>query len=595
MGVVPSLGFDIHDPEDRLHEECGLFGVFAPNPNDPITAAIGRGRLLRSVRAAAPRAGKRGNRRRREGRPRPAPWHGARGGGLFGQTPRRLVRPRRDRSCPVLHRRVFDDLHAQPLMAQSKLGTIAIGHNGNLVNAPVIRDLLEDAGVMFQTSSDSEVIPQSRRPERPPRPAPGTAGRDARHSGRLFPLLLTEDSLIAVRDPKGSGPSCSGGWARRPSLPARVVPLMPSALISYGTLSPARSSSLPPKGWSRFSSTSGLRSQVCSFEFVYFSRPDSEVDGVSVYASRLEAGRILYREAPVDADVVSGVPDSGVVAAHGYAEAAGLPYAMTLIKNKYVGRSFIAPTQELRERAVSVKLNALRHNVTGKRIVLIDDSIVRGTTMATPRRHARRAGATEVHIRIASPPVRHACYFGMDYPSRNELAGRRGVEEVRAMIGADSLAYLSLPGLHASLGVPASSAWVSEPGCTRSPRRLDRRRTRFPRRSPLGMLPRQPPVQGRARPPVGGVHERDGLPIGRSRRRRGAAARPGHRRYRRRDAGAGGVGASRRLCGSLRPRRLPGSGPRLRHRRWGRSSNSLALPVVSTRSGSISSRCASTT
>ena len=141
-----------------------------------------------------------------------------------------------------------------------------------------------------------------------------------------------------------------------------------------------------------------------------------------------------------------------MVAAHGYAEASGIPFGMTLIKNKYVGRSFIAPTQELRERAVSVKLNALRRNVAGKRIVLIDDSIVRGTTMRRLVTMLRRAGAAEVHIRIASPPVQHACYFGMDYPSRNELAGRRGVEAVREMIGADSLAYLSLPGLHASLG-----------------------------------------------------------------------------------------------------------------------------------------------
>ncbi|MCG8479137.1 MAG: hypothetical protein MI724_08590, partial [Spirochaetales bacterium] len=149
---------------------------------------------------------------------------------------------------------------------------------------------------------------------------------------------------------------------------------------------------------------------------------------------------------------VSGVPDSGVVAAHGFAEAAGLPYEMTLIKNKYVGRSFIAPTQELRERAVSVKLNALRHTVEGKRIVLIDDSIVRGTTMRRLVAMLRRAGAAEVHIRIASPPVRHACHFGMDYPSRAELAGTRGVEAVCRDIGADSLAYLSLEGLHASLG-----------------------------------------------------------------------------------------------------------------------------------------------
>jgi amidophosphoribosyltransferase len=342
--------------------------------------------------------------------------------------------------------------NAQPLLAQSKLGPIAIGHNGNLVNAPVIRDLLEDAGVMFQTSSDSEVI--LNLVARSARHGLRRALQDALRAvqGAFSLVLLTEDSLIAVRDPKGIRPLVLGRLDE-----ATVVASESCALDAVGAefvrdVEPGEIVIVTADGLESLKLNERTENRVCSFEFVYFSRPDSEIDGVSVYGSRMEAGRILYREAAVEADVVSGVPDSGVVAAHGYAEAAGIPYAMTLIKNKYVGRSFIAPTQELRERAVNVKLNALRHNVAGKRIVLIDDSIVRGTTMRRLVSMLRRAGAREVHIRVASPPVQHACYFGMDYPSRGELAGVQGIEAVRSMIGADSLAYLSLAGLHASLG-----------------------------------------------------------------------------------------------------------------------------------------------
>lgn len=342
--------------------------------------------------------------------------------------------------------------NAQPLMAQSRLGEIAIGHNGNLVNAPVIRDLLEDAGVMFQTTSDSEVI--LNLIARGARYGMRKALLDAMRAiqGAFSLVVLTEDSLIAVRDPKGIRPLCLGTLGG-----ATIVASESCALDAVGAdylrdVEPGEIVIVNAQGVESLKQHELTERQVCSFEFVYFSRPDSVVDEVSVYAARMEAGRILFRESPVDADVISGVPESGVVAAHGFAEAAGVPFAMTLIKNKYVGRSFIAPTQELRERAVSVKLNVLRANVTGKRVVLVDDSIVRGTTMRRLVSMLRRAGAREVHIRIASPPVQYPCYFGMDYPSRAELAGARSLEEVRSMIGADSLAHLSLGGLHRSLG-----------------------------------------------------------------------------------------------------------------------------------------------
>lgn len=444
--------FDIHDPADRLHEECGLFGVFSPDRSDPITDAIGRvvyyGLYSQQHRgqesAGIVVSGRDGLAQHR-------------GMGLVSEVfSDALLDSLRGRAA-IGHVRYSTAgsstiANSQPLMAQSRLGTIAIGHNGNLVNAPVIRDLLEDAGVMFQTDSDSEVI--LNLVARSARHGLRRALQDAMRAiqGAFSLVLLTDDSLIAVRDPKGIRPLVLGRLGE-----ATIVASESCALDAVGAelvrdVEPGEIVIITADGTESLKLNERTESKVCSFEFVYFSRPDSEVDGVSVYGSRMEAGRILWREAPVEADIVSGVPDSGVVAAQGYAEASGIPYGMALVKNKYVGRSFIAPTQELRERAVSVKLNALRHNVAGKRIVLIDDSIVRGTTMRRLVALLRRAGAAEVHIRIASPPVQHACYFGMDYPSRNELAGRRGVAEVREMIGADSLAYLSLGGLRASLG-----------------------------------------------------------------------------------------------------------------------------------------------
>lgn len=444
--------FDIHDPADRLHEECGLFGVFVPDADDDLTRAIGR--LIYYGLYAQQHRGQEsaGLVVSRDG-----VLEQHRGMGLVSEVFTDQLLDGMNGRAAIGHVRYStagssNIANAQPLVAQSRLGTIAIGHNGNLVNAPVIRDLLEDAGVMFQTMSDSEVI--LNLVARSARHGLRRALQDAMRAiqGAYALVLLTEDHLIAVRDPKGIRPLVLGQLGD-----ATIVASESCALDAVGAelirdVEPGEIVIVGADGVESLHLNERTENRVCSFEFVYFSRPDSEVDGVNVYASRLEAGRILAREAPVSADVVSGVPDSGVVAAHGYAEEIGVPFAMTLIKNKYVGRSFIAPTQALRERAVSVKLNVLRANVTGKRVVLIDDSIVRGTTMRRLVAMLRRAGAREVHIRIASPPVQHACYFGMDYPSRRELAGSQPIDAVREMIGADSLAHLSLPGLHASLG-----------------------------------------------------------------------------------------------------------------------------------------------
>ncbi len=443
---------DVHDLSDRMHEECGVFGAFIPDASDPVTQAIGRlvyygiySLQHRGQESAGIVVSSGGSLKQH------------RGMGLVSEVfSDQLLDGMRGRAA-IGHVRYStagssNIANAQPLMAQSRLGEIAIGHNGNLVNAPVIRDLLEDAGVMFQTSSDSEVI--LNLIARGARYGMRKALLDAMRAiqGAFSLVVLTEDSLIAVRDPKGIRPLCLGTLGG-----ATIVASESCALDAVGAeylrdVEPGEIVIVNAQGLESLKQHEQTEQQVCSFEYIYFSRPDSEVDQVSVYAARMEAGRILHRESPVEADVVSGVPESGIVAAHGFAEAAGVPFAMTLIKNKYVGRSFIAPTQELRERAVSVKLNVLRANVKGKRVVLVDDSIVRGTTMRRLVTMLRRAGAREVHIRIASPPVQYPCYFGMDYPSRAELAGARSLEEVRNMIGADTLAHLSLGGLHRSLG-----------------------------------------------------------------------------------------------------------------------------------------------
>jgi len=341
--------------------------------------------------------------------------------------------------------------NAQPLLAQSRLGPVAIAHNGNLVNAGIIRELLEDAGVMFHTSSDSEVI--LNLVARSTRYGLERSLLDAMRAiqGSFSLVILTKENLIAVRDPKGIRPLCLGTLGE-----SWVVASESCALDAVGAqlvrdVEPGEIIIIGSDGPRSIMQNEKTEGRVCSFEYIYFSRPDSELEGVSVYASRIAAGKQLYREAPIAADVVSGVPDSGVVAAHGFSEASGIPYAMTLIKNKYVGRSFIAPTRELREQTVNVKLNVLRSNVRGKRIILVDDSIVRGTTSRRLVELLRGAGAAEVHMRIASPPVAFPCYFGMDYPSRAELAGNRSTAEVLSMIGADSLEYLSLDGLYRSL------------------------------------------------------------------------------------------------------------------------------------------------
>jgi amidophosphoribosyltransferase len=351
-------------------------------------------------------------------------------------------------------------LNAQPIMVQSNKGMMALAHNGNLVNAGEIRSRMEAQGSIFQTTSDTEVIvhliAQSREHTLP------EAMADAlrRVEGAFSLVMISPDRIFAARDPRGFRPLAMG------RIPAASGDKQDTIVFASETcafdliganyerdVKPGELVVVGPEGiTSRFYSTP-LAQSSCIFEHVYFSRPDSRVFGRPVQESREELGRQLAREAPIEADVVVPVPDSGVTAAVGYAAESGIPFRFALIRNHYVGRTFIEPSQSVRDFGVKLKLNPVRSLLEGKRVVLIDDSIVRGTTSRKIVRMIRNAGATEVHMRISCPPTISPCFYGVDTPSKKQLiAANKTIEEIREFMGADSLAYLSLDGMKAACG-----------------------------------------------------------------------------------------------------------------------------------------------
>lgn len=343
--------------------------------------------------------------------------------------------------------------NAQPLESRYKLGQIAVAHNGNLTNAKIIRELLEDAGSTFNTSIDSEVIIKMIA-----RKANGNVEDAIRSTvgaikGAYALVILAGNKLVGVRDPYGIRPLCLGINENGDYILASescAIDAVGGTLIR--DVLPGEMVIIDENGVKSIKYSENNKKAPCSFEHIYFARPDSVIDGLNVYESRVEAGRLLAKQMKVDADVVIGVPDSGIPAAIGFAEASGIPYAIGLIKNKYIGRTFIKPTQALREQAVMVKLNPLKVNLEGKRVVIIDDSLVRGTTSKILIEIIRKAGAKEVHFRSASPAVKHSCYFGIDTAHREELiAARLSVEEIRKEINADTLDYLSMENMLKSL------------------------------------------------------------------------------------------------------------------------------------------------
>lgn len=339
--------------------------------------------------------------------------------------------------------------NAQPLLANTKLGPITMAHNGNLVNADVIRELLEDGGHVFHTSVDSEVLASliARSSKRGIERAVVNAISAVR--GSFAMVIMTKDKLIGIRDPHGIRPLCLGKIDEGYVLSSESCALDSVGAELVRDIEPGEIVVIDGDGVKSIKYSEGTTCQTCAFEYIYFARPDSVIDELDVYNTRVKQGEVLYQEHKIDADLVVAVPDSGIPAAVGYSKASGIPYEMGFVKNRYVGRTFISPSQEFRERAVAVKLNPLKVNVNGKRVILIDDSIVRGTTSKHLIDSLRRAGATEVHFLVASPIVKFPCYFGIDTPYRSELIGaNKSVEEIRESIGCDSLGYLSLEGMY---------------------------------------------------------------------------------------------------------------------------------------------------
>src|SRR6476661_276815 len=342
--------------------------------------------------------------------------------------------------------------NAQPILIDCAHGQIAIAHNGNLVNAQELRDHLVRLGSIFQTSSDTEVILHLYARSRAGTIEDALVESIQQVRGAFSLVLLTPDRMIAVRDPHGFRPLALGklGDAWVACSETCAMDLIGATYVR--DVEPGEVVVIGPQGMRSIRPFLPERLSHCVFEHVYFSRPDSYVFGKSVNEVRTNMGRILAREAPMDADVVVPIPDSGVCAAVGFAEQSGIPMRIGLIRNHYVGRTFIQPQQSIRHFGVRVKLNPVRSIIEGKRVVLVDDSIVRGTTSRKIVRMVRSAGAREVHIRISCPPTISPCYYGVDTPSENELiAANNTVDQIRQYVEADSLAYLSLPGLRASI------------------------------------------------------------------------------------------------------------------------------------------------
>ncbi|MGE0324647.1 MAG: amidophosphoribosyltransferase [Polyangiaceae bacterium] len=341
--------------------------------------------------------------------------------------------------------------NAQPIAVEYSRGSIAIGHNGNLTNAERLREKLEAQGSIFQSASDTEVIVHLVAKSTQRAVEDRVADALNQVEGAFSLLALSPDTLVAVRDPRGIRPLCLGIVPGRPN--AHVVA---SESTSFDLIGAEFVREIEP-GEMIVVNSSGLHSsrpfdkvarKLCIFEYVYFARPDSTIDGISVYEARKNLGRKLAMEHPVEADVVIPVPDSGVPATIGYAEQAGLPFEMGLVRSHYIGRTFIEPEQRIRHFGVKLKLNAISRTLKGKRVVVVDDSIVRGTTSRKIVKMLRDAGAREVHFRISSPPNKWPCYYGIDTPTRGELiASNHTIEEINSYITTDSLAYLSLDGM----------------------------------------------------------------------------------------------------------------------------------------------------
>ncbi len=350
--------------------------------------------------------------------------------------------------------------NAQPFVAEHRSGPIAVAHNGNLVNARALRDELEAQGVRFEATSDTEVLTHliARSGER--RIEDAVAAAMHKMEGAYSLGIITPDRLLAVRDPHGVRPLCVG----RLNGHQWVIASETCALAVIGAdyvreVEPGEIVSFAGGEMQSIQVVQAERKACCIFEFIYFARPDSHIYGRSIYQSRVRMGHMLAKQAPVEADMVMGVPETGIPHAVGFAEVSGIPFGEGFIKNRYIHRTFIKPSQRMRSLGVRMKLTPLREAIAGKRIVVVDDSIVRGTTTGPEIELLREAGAREIHLRISCPPIKYPCFYGIDTSAgRSELiAARLSKEKIREHIGADTLEFLSLPNLVKAVGLPRAN------------------------------------------------------------------------------------------------------------------------------------------
>lgn len=436
---------------DELHEECGVFGMYDFGGND-VASTIYYGLFALQHRgqescgiAVSETNGPKGK------------VNSYKGMGLVNEVFTQEILEDMKGDIGIGHVRystagASTRENAQPLVLNYVKGTLVLAHNGNLINANELRQELEYTGAIFQTTIDSEVIAYHIARERLTSKTVEEAVKRAasKIKGAFSLVVMSPRKLVGARDPFGFKPLCIGKRDDAYMIVSETCALETIGAEYVRDVLPGEVVTITPEGISSDTSLCLPKQKEarCVFEYIYFARSDSHIDGVSVYTSRIKAGKFLAMDSPVEADLVVGVPESGNAAALGYSMESGIPYGTAFVKNSYVGRTFIKPKQSNRESSVRVKLNVLAEAVRGKRVIMIDDSIVRGTTSDRIVRMLRDAGATEVHVRIASPPFLWPCYFGTDIPEREQLiAYNRTVEEICAIIGADSLGYLSVDRL----------------------------------------------------------------------------------------------------------------------------------------------------
>lgn len=440
-----------HEIDDRFKEECGVFGVFLNNPEKDTDAAstayFGLYALQHRGQESAGIAVSDGHQIKLQ-----------KSMGLVSDVIKQEDIKDLKGNIAIAHVRYSTTgesgiVNAQPMVFHYLQGMVGLAHNGNLTNTVELRKQLATYGSIFQTTSDTELVANllARYSQDQLEDALAKCMIDLK--GAFALIIITEDRLVGVRDTMGIRPLCLGKFQDGYVLASENAAMDTIGATLIRDVEPGEIVVIDKDGVRSIQGAVSPRKAHCVFEYIYFARPDSTLDGINVYQARRELGKQLARESNFDVDMVIPVPDSGTPAALGYAEEAGLPFQDGLMKNRYVGRTFIQPTQSMRELSIRLKLNAVDKIVAGKRLVMIDDSIVRGTTSKKIVEMLREAGAKEVHMAVSSPPTRFPCYYGIDTSRREELiASTMDVEEIRRFIGADSLHYLSIEGMFEAMG-----------------------------------------------------------------------------------------------------------------------------------------------